>query len=201
MDEDNVIRIISIVVFVAIIAGMAAGAYWLKSHRVQPKQTQIVYNNFYFVRDTTNNFWGTQWQNNGRLYELQFRYLPNETLDVPIDGQINQSFFNSTIYITFNPSQSNLQNMTLAVGELSLNLARGLDYDIAAACTQNATGCENRPIVTCEKNQTVPVIYLVEKEQTKVTLSGNCMVLQGQGRELLRSVDRILYVWYKIVST
>ena len=201
MDEDTISKIISIAVFLGIIAGMIAAAVILRQGPVKKNNT-ITYNNFEFIR-TPQNLWGTIWHNtqDNQDRELQFRYLPNETVDVPMTGQIEQSFFENEIYVTFDPANGSLQNLTIAITDLSLNLARGLNYNLVAACTTNATGCENRPIVTCEKNVSIPIIYLSHKSPTQITLNGLCITIQGEGKELIRSVDKLLFVWYGIIPT
>ncbi|MEK6967835.1 MAG: hypothetical protein AABX51_04345 [Nanoarchaeota archaeon] len=199
MDEDTIFKIISVLVFIGIIGGMVTAAYILRKGPPAKNPNAITYNNFPFIRDQ-NNFWLTQWQNKDKIYNLQFRYLPNETLDIPVEGQIDNSFFTGEVYITFDPAPSGLQNLTLAAGELSLNLARGLNYSLKPSCTKNASGCENLPIITCEQNKSVPIIYLSYKTPTMISLNGNCITIQGGGRELIRSVDRLLYLWYGIIT-
>src|SRR3989338_10897208 len=201
MDEDTIFKIISIVVFLGIIVGMITAAVILRQGPVK-KTSTISYNNFEFIR-TSQNLWGTIWHNtqDNQDRELQFRYLPNETVDIQMTGQVGQSFFENEIYVTFDPAAAGLQNLTIAATDLSLNLARGLNYDLVAACTTNATSCENRPIVTCEQNATIPIIYLSSKSPTQIALSGMCITIQGEGKELIRSVDKFLYVWYGIIPT
>src|SRR3989338_2142013 len=104
MDEDTISKIISIAVFLGIIAGMIAAAVILRQGPVKKNNT-ITYNNFEFIR-TPQNLWGTIWHNtqDNQDRELQFRYLPNETVDVPMTGQVGQSFFENEIYVTFDPA-------------------------------------------------------------------------------------------------
>lgn len=195
-EEDNespLFKIFLVVMFFGIIIAMAFGAIYFRTPQNQSEK--VKYNNFEFTKTETG--WVTEWEKDRQLYMLQFRYLPTETLSVPMIGQVNDSFFKGYIYVTFDPKSEGLQNVTLAAGELSLNLARALDYYLIPACTMNGTGCQE--IITCE-NSTLPVMYLKEQGPTQVTLEGNCITLQGEGKELLRSVDRLLYVWYRITS-
>ena len=196
--DSPILKIILVWVFVGIIAGMVYAGIAFRAPKTQSNNA-IIYNNFEFYQ--TQVGWGVDWQDKDQVYKLQFRNLPTEVESVPIVGKLNEDFFKGYLFITFDPKEDGLQNLTLAAGELSLNLARGLDYDLIAACTSsNNSACKDRPVITCA-NTSQPVVYLLEKAPTQVNLSGNCITLQGEGKELIKSVDRLLYVWYRIIKT
>ena len=79
------------------------------------------------------------------------------------------------------------------------SLHNGFNIEPVAACTEQKTeGCVGRPILNCNA-QNASVIYLKQADETKVTLSGNCMTIQGKDEELLRATDRVLLKWYRIL--
>ncbi len=215
MKEDTLFRIIAVVVFCGIVLGMVWAAWHMKTAGPPVSRAKVItYNNFQFVNQKNfwnaktgqapiiTNFWYTQWANGGKTYDLQFRYLPNETLDVAMQGQISPDFFNDTIhYLTFDPASSNLQNLTLAATDLGSHLHIVLNYNVTVACTQNATGCEYRPIVNCDANSTSPIFYLRYATPPAVVLKGNCITVQGEGSDIIRATERLLYVWYGIIPT
>ncbi len=197
-NESTLMKVFLIVLFFAIISGMVYAGIAFRTPKTQSNNA-IKYNNFEFYQ--TDIGWGVDWQNSDQIYKLQFRNLPSEVETVPMVGKLNDDFFKGYLYITFDPKEDGLQNLTLATGELSLNLARGLDYNLIASCTSsNNSACADRPVVSC-KNTSQPIIYLVEKSPTLVNLSGNCITLQGEGKDLIKSVDKLLYVWYRIIKT
>jgi len=40
----------------------------------------------------------------------------------------------------------------------------------------------------------------MEGGEASVTLKGNCIVVRGEGFELVKAVDRLLYQWYHIMK-
>jgi hypothetical protein len=166
-------------------------------------EEEIFYNNFKFVK--LDNMWYTQWQKGEKLYTIPLRFNPYEAEKVPTEGALNVTLFNSVqgIYVTFDLSDENNSNfslMALASTELTQNLVKAINRVPIAACTNNESyACEGRPIVTCDNN-TIPVILIQEKAPAKIIFDGNCMILQGEGMELLKPVDKILYQWYGIIK-
>ena len=102
--------------------------------------------------------------------------------------------------ITTDPRVAN-QYYTLAVTELSLNMAQGIGRTPDAACILDAKVCEGRPIMSCENTQGNAVIELVlGGERPMVELDGGCIKLSGSNAELVKAVDRLLYKWYKVMK-
>lgn len=163
----------------------------------EPENKKIEYN--YFVFEEIAGLWQTSLVQNGKSYFAIFRFNPEQTEDVYITGNFS-GFKKSPIYLTFDPNASSeeFKYLALATSELSLHLIRGLNLEVEAACTADETpACEDRPIITCDSNESV--IYLVPKMPTQITLKGSCVTLSGDKLDLLKSVDRILFQWYRIV--
>lgn len=164
----------------------------------QSKYETTEYNFFEFVK--IDNIWYTEWQKDDVLYTLSFRNSPHEVEQLPIVGKLNESFNRPEAYITFNPEEGNFSVLALAAGELSLNMFRALKVKPIAACMNNATKvCEDLPIVRCGDTGT-SVIHIVDKGDPGIVLRGDCIILQGEGMDLLKSVDRLLYQWYGIIK-
>jgi hypothetical protein len=162
-------------------------------------ENNYLFNGFAFVR-LDNTTWIFRWQRDGQLYDVPLRFGVRDVLDVPVEGTLNESFDSSNLYITFDPRKENLKWEALASAELSVNLATVFGVTPTAACMYKETeACQTRPIVTCQDDDK-GVIVLREADATLVQLSGNCMILQGPGEELLRAVDRVLYVWYGVTE-
>ncbi len=164
----------------------------------QPKTNVIEYNFFEF--EQINNFWETDIQLGDQLFRAAFRFNPEQVEDVQISGNFT-GFKTTPIYITFDPEseQDEFKYLALGTSELALHLIRALNYTTQAACTKNVTdACIDRPIVECgQENKSV--IYLVAKPPTQITLNESCITLSGQGFELVKAIDRLLFQWYKII--
>jgi hypothetical protein len=160
-------------------------------------ENNFLYNNFAFVK--VGNTWVTRVQKGDKLYTVPLRFNPKQLEDVQIVGELDKRFVPSNLYITFDPRGDVFTYVALAAGELSINLAQALDVLPTAACAYNVTeACYDRPIVSCQDNDKA-VIFLREANETMVILQGNCMVLQGEEMNLLKAVDRVLYIWYGIM--
>lgn len=163
----------------------------------EPKYETMTYNGFKFVK--IGPLWYFQWQEDSQLYNVPLRYNPKEVVDVPVTGVYDERFQQSDIYLTFDPAESGLSYIALSASELSISLSTVMGINIIAACTSNTTeACWDRPIITCD-NTDKAIIYLREAPEAKIVLAGNCVVVQGKDIELLRAVDKLLYLWYKII--
>ena len=159
-----------------------------------------VYNGFSFVY--VDNLWYTQVQrNDDTLLDVPLHFGPKDLEDIPVTGRINEQFKQPVMYVTFDPTGSNLKFVALSSAELSLNLAKGIEVLPIAACDKNETrACMNRPIVTCE-DEDKAVIYLKQTNSTgAVRLKGNCVEVLGDEWELVKAVDRFLLQWYQVMK-
>ncbi len=198
MNSKLMFQIGGLLFFIAVAAAIIYAGISVRQAPKTPDAQVYTYNLLPF--QSSEGFWLTQIERDGQLYNLQFRYFPTEVENVPMNGMVSEDFSSRDIYVTFDPKPSGLGNLTIAAGELSLNLARGLDLSLISSCTSAEFGCEDRPIVTCE-NTSLSVIYLRENPETGINLTDNCITVQGEGKELIRSVDHLLYVWYRIIRT
>jgi len=164
----------------------------------KPEVEQYTFNNFVFTKK--QNMWETQVQVGNKLITLPLHYTPHDVRHVYIGGMLNESFNEGPLYITFDPDEENLTNVALAAAELSINLAQGMNRDLIAACSKNITeSCQTHPIVDCDSN--VSVIYLKHGPTPFVKLDDNCIVITGEGEDLIRAVDKLLYFWYGIIKS
>ena len=158
-----------------------------------------VYNGFSFV--FADGLWYTQVQKKDTIWDVPLHFGPKHVGNISIIGKLNNNFGynNDTVYITFDPTGEDLQYIALASAELSLSLTKGFGITPIAACSENKTEvCSQRPIKTCEDKE--DIIYIRQANEAKVELNGNCIVIQGDDWEIVKSADRLLLKWYKIIS-
>lgn len=199
MEEKPIGSFNAFLIVLAILALIAVGIFVVSKYYTPREPSRLVYNHFEFKK--IQNVWYTQWQKDGQVYDIGLRFNPKEVETVPVSGRLNDTFRRQPFYITFDPEQEeeDYKFLALGVAEIGLNIVRGLGGQIESACTQNVTdACVDRPILTCE-NDDKAVIYLQLTEGPRVTLDGNCLILQGQELDLIKAVDRVLYHFYNIM--
>jgi len=192
------IAVIMVVGFIVIFFVALFGVKYFYNDTVE--YPTVTYNGFEFteIADT----WYAQWQNEEKLVAISARYNPYEVENVTVLGELGEGFQQSEVYVTFNPysEEDSFKYLAVAAADLSQSVVKAFSKKIIPACTQyhNET-CENLSIVTCDDTDKA-VIHLVAEEPTQIILQGNCITLQGKEFELMRSVDKLLYLWYKIIT-
>ena len=137
-----------------------------------------------------------------RLYNIQFRYGPREVENIKIEGTLNTEILNNATeyYVTFNPTGQNFSSIALAVGDFNTHMTNIFFKKPIAACDKNETlACANRPIITCDNTDEL-VLYVKEANNSGVYFDDNCIVVEGNGFDLVKGVDRILYDFYGIIK-
>ncbi|MBI4448760.1 hypothetical protein HY641_01900 [Candidatus Woesearchaeota archaeon] len=174
------------------------GAFYAATTIYKPtKYRTLTYNHFDFVH--AGGLWNTQWQKGDIIYNLRLRYNPAQLENISISGYFDPAFNRPNIYVTFDPREGNFTTLSLAAAELSINMIQAIGATPIPACSYNdSTVCDGRPIITCgEANKSV--IFLAGTGDGAVAARGECIVLYGEGFEVLKAVDRLLYAWYKIM--
>jgi hypothetical protein len=171
-------------------------------------ETRYVYNGYSFV--FYDNLWYTQIANQftGDLYNIPLHFGPKNLTDIVITGDLSPFFaglsgnnisnYTFQTYLTFNPADEQLGYVALATGELTQNLAQTFSIAFIPACTQEGTGCETVPIVTCDSTE-APVLFLKSGSPTLVYADNNCITIQGEGAELVRATDRLILKLYNVM--
>ncbi len=158
----------------------------------------VQYGDFEFVK--AGGLWNTEWTKGDNLYHIRLRFNPFQVSNVSVTGFFDRSFNRNEVYLTFDPRRGNFTTLSLAMGELSLNMLNALGAKPIAACTVNqTTACENRPMVNCgDVNRSV--IFLSDVDDAQIAARGECLILTGSDLDILRSVDRLLYIWYGMME-
>ena len=170
--------------------------------KLKPEQGYVYKGVYSFV--TLDNLWYTQLTSpkGAKIYSLALRYSPKDLKGIAIEGTLDTEFFNnqSNFYNTFNPTGKELSYVSLAVADFSTHMAKVFEKDPIAACDRNETeACKTRPIVTCEDAGKL-VLYIKESERFRAYYNNNCIVVEGNGFDLVKGVDRVLYNLYNIME-
>ena len=199
--------IILVLVIIAILGLILIGIKMFKPPTVEDWIEEIIekgetehgymYNGFVFVN--YDDLLHTQLQRGDFLFNLHFHYSPAHVDQVIVEGSLDPELDTSEFYVTFDPDEDNISLIGVAMSELSLNLVKGLGTKITPACYINSTeACYDRPIITCDNTEEA-VFFVKSGIETKVTLDENCIILEGPGEELYRSVDKVLFDFYGII--
>jgi hypothetical protein len=170
--------------------------------KLKPEQGYVYKGVYSFI--TSDNLWYTQLTSpkGTKLYSLALRYSPRDLKDIVIEGNLNGEFFNNKteFYVTFNPTGKDFSSIGLAVADFNTHMSKVFEKKPIAACDRNETEpCKNRPIVTCEDKGKL-VLYVKESEKFRTYYNNNCIVVEGNGFDLVKGVDRILYNLYNIME-
>lgn len=172
--------------------------------KLKPEQGYMYKGAFSFLN--IGGFWYTQLTSytGKRLYDMSFRYDPAELEDIEIEGVLDvPSFDNSTeYYMTFNPEGKDFSHVALAVGDINDHMLKVFGKKPIAACdryTNETEACVGREIIYCENTDKI-VFYVKEAEESRVYYDGNCIVIEGNGFDLVRGADRVLYNLYGIME-
>ena len=88
------------------------------------------------------------------------------------------------VYLSVNPQE----NIKYAINDLYNNFEF---KQIALACYEDNEYCEDMPLKNCEDATAyIGVIVLSEANETKVSLDGNCLTIEGE--DLLKIVDGVV---------
>lgn len=170
--------------------------------KLNPSQGYVYKGVYSFI--TEYNLWFTQLTSpkGTRIYDLALRYSPRDINDLVIEGTLNTDLFDNQteFYYTFNPTGKEFQYVTLAVADLITHMTNVFEKTPLAACDRNETdACKRVPVITCE-NKDKLVLYIKESNKLRVYYNDNCIVIEGNGLDLVKGVDRVLYNLYKIME-
>lgn len=191
----KLIIVITLVILVSILIAISA------FRSVNPPQPNVAYFNAWEFRKM-DVFWHTNYKAGKDVFDLSFKYLPQEVRSIPVFGQPSENFsLSKEIFVTFdfNTSNDKYKHLGVASAELNFNLLQVLGKNVTNSCLQNVSGCEARPIIDCIENKSVIRVTLSERALINVS-TPECITLTGPDEKISMAVDRMLYAWYGIMK-
>lgn len=170
--------------------------------KLKPEQGYVYKGVYSFVK--FDNVWHTQLKSpkGTRVYSMALRYSPKEVENISIEGALNNQFFDNQteFFVTFNPTGNDFSRVALAVSDFDTHMTKVFEKRPIAACDRNETEiCRERPIITCSDAGKL-VLYVREADKSRVYYNGNCIVVEGNGFDLVKGVDRVLYNLYGMME-
>lgn len=156
-----------------------------------------IYNGFSFVN--VGGLWYSQVQSGSNLYDITFNNDPKSVENISVSGKLSDLFARgNNLYITFDPYAVGIKYIAVANAGLSMSLVKGFDYNLTAGCNNNQSPtCSGDKYITCDQKDR-GVIYFKESSETKITLEGNCVTIEGSGPDIVKAKDRLLLRWYGV---
>lgn len=185
-------------IIAGIVGIVAIVLFFLASIDAPQPRTTVEYNGYTFVQN--GSFWTTRLRVNDQLYDIDFRYHPQEVVNIPVEGTLGDHFQDEVVYLTIDPTdERTAENSYLALGavEVASKLTTPFDRIVVPACTVNETqSCVGRPIVTCDSN--VSVVYMKLANDTRIILDDNCVTIQGSGENFVKAAELAVFRWLGI---
>lgn len=138
---------------------------------------KVNYKGYLFVN--TNGFWVLSIGN----YNFIFQYNPEQVEKV--DKELNKldSYAGKVLYFFYEN-----ENVLGAATEISQNL-RDIVLRVQGACIEEEGCPEEWPIKDCSNN----FIIIKEANESKIYQEENCVFIEGQSEELIKTVDGFLF--------
>jgi len=165
---------------------------------IRASDESYTYNDYEFT--LVDDIWYTDIQSGNTIYTVGFHFDPDKVRDIEIKGKLSNKFLDSDVYyIAFDPTKEDLKYTALGSAELQLSMGRAMQLPLKAACLKEHPDCVDVPIVTCES--TDKPIFVIEETtgEPSIIFDDNCVTVSGNGLELIKAVDRLLYFWYGVM--
>ncbi len=152
--------------------------------------------------------WNTVIQKDGKQVITTFNYRPDQLESVNntnLYGDypyfVSEFLPHKPLYITYDPKDTNSAYLHMAVQELKDNLPVALDKEVALACSDpTKEECQGlTEIHGCMSPESK--VYVREAPMTAVLYKKNCVIIQGQGEELIKATERFLFTAYGILPS
>jgi hypothetical protein len=158
-----------------------------------------VYRGYSVVK--VDGLWWTEINRFGTLVKFPLHFGPKEVESIEMEGELDAGFNQGEeLYIAIDPDVAD-KYYTLALSELSFNVAKGIDRLPVGSCTKENYACDNRTIISCENTQGKPVVELaLAPGEPRVELIDTCIKISGNEYGIVKAVDRVLYKWYQVME-
>ncbi|MFH1409278.1 MAG: hypothetical protein ABIH34_05200 [Nanoarchaeota archaeon] len=159
-----------------------------------------IYNGFSFVYSTGS--WFTKIRKGNEVYGIPLHYSPRDVEDIPIEGKLGPGFGSAdTFYITHDSDDPSIGYIAVSGGELGVTLVTIFGVPPLYTCSTNESiDCQGLeyPVGGCELDGSV--FYLRTSSSPQISLGNNCALIEGNELDLVRAMDKFLFVLYGIME-
>lgn len=178
----------AIIVFIMVtsVIGFMAG---------QGDKQEVKYKDYSFFRK------GNLWETKIDKKPVDFYYFPSELESIEVDENVIKKVLETPmIYITYDQTQKDVEVVAQMQFELKETLSENFNiYSMHGLEKDNEYGL---PVITClNATNAVPVIKFRRTNQTKISLKGNCVIMEGErSYDFVKAKDRLLYGLFGIIK-
>ena len=188
--EKKTKRLLSILVISILALSVVAFALSSYGQNQSPGAGEEMYNGYKFTKQDYG--WQTQVD---ELYVFT-SYLPQEVENIKHSGFFALDDFKNIIYFV-----AKSKNEKKAANELDkMLLALKKDY----ACLpeyKNEPECQNLTLRSCEDASYIKkIIVFEENNETSIKHENNCVTIKGQGENILKAADKVIFLLYGIIK-
>ncbi len=193
-------KIVYALLCLAIIGGIMYLGWYLRHPNPKGVQLSPVYNGFNF--EFVDGQWMTEWQGRQYRYQLAFRYHPQELENISMTYGESITFNEARgsppmLYLAFDPYEDNesLAYLAFENAEISKTFVMFLDTNVTPVCTSIFEGVcptENE-VMTCDTVTDKAIVFLDASPGPSVSVNKNCVIIRGEGEDLIRAGERFLY--------
>src|SRR3989344_767693 len=171
-----------IVLFISFI--MISSVFAVIFYGFQTNTSSLRYNNINFANE--NGVWHATIEGK----RMTFDFHPLEVESIPLEEEALSLLQSPQIDFTYDVD--NLYKTAIAEVEFALERSVPETFFTIGFTTVNVF---NKPIFTCDTaTETVPVIYAMTGNETKIYAEGNCIILEGNNEDGFRRLkDRLVY--------
>jgi hypothetical protein len=126
--------------------------------------------------------------------EAKFGYHPADLENINLSSDITKKLAESKVlYVTFNPNTKHVDRFELARFELGQSLIEFFNIYSMPGITENNSAYKQNMVTCANATSTVPVISLVEGNETKISMENDCVTLEADQYVIGALKDRLLY--------
>jgi|APSaa5957512622_1039677.scaffolds.fasta_scaffold98635_2 hypothetical protein len=154
------------------------------------------YNDYKFV--SQNN----QWYTNINDQFVAFSHHPSDIDEISVGSSIDLIKQTKMLYITFDPDSLLVSDFEIKRLELENELSNHFTIFPITGVTKNNSLYGHFPIINCiNATPSVPVIYFVKGNETKIIQNGSCITLQAvDGYDVSIIKDRLMFGLFGIIE-
>ncbi|MBU4501041.1 MAG: hypothetical protein KKA79_00495 [Nanoarchaeota archaeon] len=121
--------------------------------------------------------------------QIALTYNPEDLETITFPQNIATMNYFQKIYISTDDLKGNGRAMDYFKRKITITNMKPF------ACTEDNEGCAELPLKSCEDTtQTEGVVIFKRAEETKITYSNNCLVMEGASENLIKAIDKLYFI-------
>jgi hypothetical protein len=133
--------------------------------------------------------------------DAEFNYLPQDIAELNLSADVKERLVGAKVlYLTFNPNTKNVDTFELMRYEIGMKLAEIGGVYTMQGITEPNDKYRQQTVDCANATATVPVLSLVDGNQTKAYLDGDCVIVESDRYSAPAMKDVILYTMLGVMK-